>query len=153
MSVESNSAPRVSWVAKLAFSIQAFLLKRGWMGPAGDYLMAITTSGRKTGKQFTVPVGYLNDDDAVIAMNPTGNSNWMKNVQTNGEATLAIKGKSMPMQGKLVADPVEKRRIFDIYKQKPDVFPRYFGVTVDAPEGELNAALDKAHFVRFERLD
>ncbi|KAA3643360.1 MAG: nitroreductase family deazaflavin-dependent oxidoreductase [Chloroflexi bacterium] len=150
MTNESGSGPRVSWFAKLAFRIQAFLLKRGWMGPAGNFLMAITTTGRKSGKQFTVPIGYLNDGDAVIAMNPTGNSNWMKNVQANGDVLLHIKGQSISMQGRLVSDPVEKRRIFDIYKQTPDTFPRYFGVTVDAPEGELNAALDKAHFVRFE---
>ena len=150
MTNESGSVPRVSWFAKLAFSMQAFLLKRGWMGPAGNFLMAITTTGRKSGKQFTVPIGYLNDGEAIIAMNPTGNTNWMKNVEANGEALLHIKGQSMPMQGKLVSDPVEKRRIFDIYKQTPDTFPRYFGVTVDAPERELNAALNKAHFVRFE---
>jgi len=153
MAIKSGASSRVSWLGKQAISIQAFLLKQGWMGPAGQYLMAITTTGRSSGKEFTVPVGYQQDEQAIIAMNPTGNSNWIKNVSFNGQATLHIQGQSIPVRGELVLDPVEKRRIFNIYKQKPETFPRFFGVTVDASEGELNAALDKAHFVLFHRLD
>ena len=45
--------------AKFAMGVQIFLLRRGWMGKMDDFVMIITTTGRKSGKKFTTPIANL----------------------------------------------------------------------------------------------
>ena len=48
-----------------------------------------------------------------------------------------------------VKDQAERERIFELYKrERAKNFARLFGVTVDAPEAELKAALATRDFVK-----
>jgi len=151
---EATAKPvrQVSGFSKFAFGLQVFLLRRGWMGSMGDFVMVITTTGRKTGRKFTIPIAYKLDGEEVIAIN-RGNSNWFRNVVANGQAIIEIKGKVMPVQGEVVKDETERQRIFDVYKTDPAVMDRLFHVTPDSPEDEQQAALAKWQFVKFRKLN
>jgi deazaflavin-dependent oxidoreductase (nitroreductase family) len=147
----SNIPPRINSLQKFALALQVFLLRRGWMGPAGDFLMAITTTGRKTGRTFTIPVSYMRDGDDIIAPNP-GNSNWFHNVLANGQAIIEVKRQQMPVTGTLVKDEAERQHIFSLYRNgDQQVFERIFKLPPSAPEETLQAELRKWQFVRFKR--
>ena len=147
----STTPPKINRFQKFALSLQVFLLRRGWMGPAGDFLMAITTTGRKTGSTFTIPISYLRDGDDIIALNP-GNSNWYRNVLANGQAVIEVKGQRMPVSGSLVEEEAERQRIYNLHRQgDPKIFERIFKIHPDASEEQLQAALKKWQFVRFKR--
>jgi len=134
--------------AKFAMGVQIFLLRRGWMGKMDDFVMVITTTGRKSGKQFTTPIAYQRDGENIIAVNP-GNSNWLHNVVSSGEAILEIKRQVIPVTGAVVKDDQERQRIFDLYRQNPSTFERLFKVPANAPETDLQQAMAKWQFVRF----
>jgi deazaflavin-dependent oxidoreductase (nitroreductase family) len=136
--------------AKFAMGIQIFLLRRGWMGKMDDFVMIITTTGRKSGKKYTTPIAYQRDGEHIIALNP-GNSNWFHNVAANGEAVLEIQRQEIPVTGVVVKDDQERQRIFNLYRQNPSTFERLFKVLANAPENELQQAMAKWQFVKFAK--
>ena len=136
--------------AKFGMGIQMFLLRRGWMGKMDEFVMIITTTGRKSGKKFTTPIAYQRDGENIIAVNP-GNSNWLHNVVSSGEAILEIKRQVIPVTGAVVKDDQERQRIFDLYRQNPATFERLFKVSASAPETELQQAMSKWQFVKFAK--
>ena len=136
--------------AKFAMGVQIFLLRRGWMGKMDDFVMIITTTGRKSGKKFTTPIAYQRDGENIIAVNP-GNSNWLHNVAASGEAMLEIKRQVIPVSGVVVKEAQERQRIFDLYRQNPATFERLFKVPASAPETELQQAMAKWQFVKFTK--
>lgn len=146
----TNIPPRVTSFQKFGLAMQVFMLRRGWMGPAENFLMVITTTGRKTGRSATIPIAYKRDGDDIIALNP-GNSNWFRNVLANGQAVIEVKRQRMPVTGTLVENEAERQRIFGMYRSDdPKVFERIFKLLPSAPEEELQAELRKWKFVRFK---
>lgn len=136
--------------AKFAMGVQMFLLRRGWMGKMDEFVMIITTTGRKSGKQFTTPIAYQRDGENIIAVNP-GNSNWFHNVDANGEAILEIQRQVIPVKGAVVKDDQERQRIFNLYRQNSTTFERLFKVPASAADTELQQALAKWQFVKFAK--
>ena len=144
-----SAPPKVSASAKFALGAMTFLLRRGWMGPASDILMVITTTGRKSGKQHSIPIGYLRDGDDFIALTNKNPSNWYRNVLANGEVTLEIKKEKFDVQGTPITDEAERQRIFGLYRQNTKYFKSNFGIDAGSPENELQDALAKRIFMRF----
>ena len=131
--------------------MQTFLLRRNWIGGMSNFIMVITTSGRKSGKQFSTPIGYIYDGDDLISLNPNGVSNWYRNVLAKPDVKLNIKGVDYNARGEHITDEKEKARLFEIYKRDYTlVFPRLFGVAVDASADELAHALASREMVRFK---
>ena len=143
--------PKVSPRAKIALGFMTFLLRRGWMGPASDIIMVITTTGRKPGRKHSIPIGYLRDGNDVVALTGEKVSNWFRNVLANGEATLEIKKEQLDVRGELITDETERQRIFKMYQQNEKYFKSNFGIEVNSPESKLQAALAKRRFIRFKR--
>lgn len=144
----STTPPKISAFQRFGLNAQVFLLRRGWMGPAGNFLMVITTTGRKSGRKATIPISYKRDGNDLIGLNP-GNSNWFHNVLVSREATLEVQGEKIEVKAKLVEDETERQRIFNLYKDDANIFQRIFKVSVTAPEEELQKELKKWNFVRF----
>ena len=146
----STEPRRISPIAKLAFKAQIFLLRRNWMGPAGNIIMVITTTGRKSGKAFTTPIGYQRDGETVVAFNVGGISNWYKNLAQNPLVSLEIKKKTYKMRGVYITDTDEIRRILELYKrEQPTMLPRFFDIASEASGDDLMKAAEKVRFVRF----
>lgn len=144
----TTTPPKISGFQRFGLNAQVFLLRRGWMGPASNFLMVITTKGRKTGRKATIPISYQRDGNDLIGLNP-GNSNWYLNVLVSKEATLEVQGQKFDVTATLVEDESERQRIFNLYKADANTFQRIFRIPVTAPEEELQNALKKWQFVRF----
>jgi len=152
MSTFTTPPPKVTSRAKLALGFMTFLLRRGWMGAASDILMVITTTGRKSGKEYNIPIGYLRDSNDIIVLSSVNPSNWFRNVIANGRATLEIKKEKFDVQGELITDEAERQRIFSMYRQNQKYFKSNFGLELNSPENELQAALAKRRFIRFKKI-
>ena len=128
-------------------SFQVWLLRRGLMGSMADEIMVITVTGRKSGRQYSTPIGFLRDGETIIAL--SRGSNWFKNAVATGTAQIEIKGGRRRCSVTPVKDQAERERIFELYKrERAKNFTRLFGVAVDAPEAELKAALATRDFVK-----
>jgi deazaflavin-dependent oxidoreductase (nitroreductase family) len=146
----TKTSPKITRFQKFGLGMQVFMLRRGWMGSASDYIMVITVKGRKSGRQYSTPIAYQRDGQNIIAINQ-GWSNWFRNVKANGEATLEIKKEKIKVQAMVVNDEQERNRIFSLYKKDPNTFERLFRIPVSAPEAELQKVMSKWQFVKFTR--
>jgi deazaflavin-dependent oxidoreductase (nitroreductase family) len=141
-----TTTPQLPKMAKAAMSVQVWLLRRGLMGSLADEIMVITVTGRKSGRQYSTPIGFLRDGETIIAL--SRGSNWFKNAVATGTAQIEIKGVTTKVSVTPVKDQAERERIFELYKrERAKNFTRLFGVAVDAPEADLKAALATRDFV------
>jgi deazaflavin-dependent oxidoreductase (nitroreductase family) len=128
---------------------QTFLLRKDWLGRMGDLILVITTTGRRTGKRVSTPVGYVRDGDGWAALSyPT--SNWYRNLRRTPEAMLEIRGKAMRVRAEFVDDEPGRQRLVDLYRQqRARNFRMFFNVPMDAPPEELARGIAARAFVRF----
>ncbi len=146
----NTESRRISPIAKLAFKAQIFLLRRNWMGKMGKIVMIITTTGRKSGKLFSTPIGFQRQGNNILAFTIGGISNWYKNVEKNPVVTLEIQQKKQQMRGEHVTDMNDISQILELYqREQPNMLPRFFGIPADAAGEDLLKAAEKVKFVRF----
>jgi len=110
---------------KVIFKVQMFFIRRGMMG---ERIMIITTTGRKSGKHFSTPIGFVRDGDKLYALNRDGSSNWYKNALASNEATLEIGGKVFAVYAEAVTDEAERSHVFhDLYQKSQAMIYKRLG--------------------------
>jgi hypothetical protein len=70
-----------------------------------QHVMLITFTGRKSGKVYTIPVGYVRADEAILTSTLRSNR-WWKNLCGGAPVTLYLQGREL----KGSADVVNPRR-------------------------------------------
>ena len=71
-------------------------------------LMLLTFTGRRTGRRFTIPVGYHELADGMWVL--TG-SQWRFNLRGGAPVVVRLRGADRPGRGTLVDDPDEVARV------------------------------------------
>jgi|HigsolmetaAR202D_1030399.scaffolds.fasta_scaffold27266_2 deazaflavin-dependent oxidoreductase (nitroreductase family) len=78
-------------------------------------VLLLTTTGRKSGKQRTVPVAYIKDNNSyiVIASNSGQPKHpaWFHNIKSNPTATVQIGRSTFKVQAE-IADPAKKEKLW-----------------------------------------
>ena len=54
--------PTLNGFMKAAMNAQVWMLRRGLMGSMSDQIMVITVTGRKSGRRYSTPIGFLRDE-------------------------------------------------------------------------------------------
>jgi F420H(2)-dependent quinone reductase len=93
----------------------------------GDVLL-LTTTGRKSGKQRTVPLLYIRDGSAYVITASAGGADrhpgWFFNVRSNPQATIQVKDKQMRVVAE-VAGPGKKSELWAQLLEIAPFFARY----------------------------
>lgn len=102
-------------------------------GPlAGANLVLLTTTGAKSGRPRTSPVGYTRDGEryVLVGSNSGGptNSAWVANVKAHPEVTVEVGTKTFPARAK-VTEGAERRRLFDAHARVIPIFTEYERMT------------------------
>lgn len=83
--------------------------------PGGYGLARLTATGRRSGEQRSVMIGYFEDGDDIVTMAMNGwgapEPAWWLNLQTNPEATLELPQGARNVVGR-AADGVERDRLW-----------------------------------------
>lgn len=78
-------------------------------------VMLLITTGRRTGREFTTPLLYLEDDAGYVAVasngGTAGDPDWWLNLRANPEAMVEIGGKRLRVWAEVVEGD-EKRRLW-----------------------------------------
>jgi hypothetical protein len=109
-----------------------------WLVSPG--LMGVTITGRRTGRTYTIPVGYHDVGDAVVVLVSDGpGRSWWRNFLTSHPAVLTLRGRAVPARG-LALDPAsdEFRERAEQSFTRAAFIARIFGVDFD-PERGLSA--------------
>jgi F420H(2)-dependent quinone reductase len=80
---------------------------------AGGRVLLLTTTGRKTGREHTVPLLYLRDGEGVVVVASNGGTAshpaWWLNLMTNPEATVEVGGRKVLVRAEEVGSEERKR--------------------------------------------
>lgn len=98
-------------------------------------VMLITTVGRKSGKQFTTPIGYARDAEYIYVAtrrNESGKiSNWFLNLKANGKSWLQIEDKKYRAQAEAFDDDEHVKEIMEKWAKVYPQYFRFFGVKLN----------------------
>ena len=106
-----------------------YVLTGGRIDPSNDQagFLKLTTVGRKSGKQRTVPLLYIKDADSYVVTASNGGRDrhpgWFFNVRSNPEVTIQVKNQPKKVVAE-VAGP-EKRSV--LWANLLEIAPMYGG--------------------------
>jgi deazaflavin-dependent oxidoreductase (nitroreductase family) len=117
-------------------------LKTPLHGLVSGNTMLITFTGRKSGKQYTTPVGYIRDGDTVICLT---HSRWWKNLEGGAKVSLRIRGRDVQGLAQPVADDVPRiaEGLRKFLVQVPS-WARFYDITLDEEGAPKAADLERA---------
>jgi deazaflavin-dependent oxidoreductase (nitroreductase family) len=88
-------------------------------------ILLITTTGRKSGKRRTNPIGYIEDDGAYAVVASAGgqekNPAWFFNLRSNPDVEIRVQARTLRARAD-VAGADEKARL---WPRLTDVYPKY----------------------------
>src|SRR5262245_28249362 len=106
-----------------------WLLSRG--------LTLVTVTGRRTGRRYTIPVGYLETSDAVVVLvGDAPSKTWWRNYMDAGPIEVRLRG--VPCVGDAVVVPPgseQFRRTAEESFRRSRIIPRLFGIAFDPSRG------------------
>ena len=110
-----------------------------WLLSAG--LMLITVTGRKTGRRYTIPVGYHQVADAVVIMIADAPSKtWWRNYRTAGPIELCLRGRRYEGRAQVLPpDASEFRERAAASVGRSRLIAWIFGVDFDPRRGVTDA--------------
>ena len=106
-----------------------FVLRSPLHGVISKYLLLITFTGRKSGKTYTTPVSYAQENGDVTIFT---HANWWKNLRGGARVRLRLRGRDVDGQAEPIAEP--KQEIADAlaaHLRKSPFDARYYDVTID----------------------
>ncbi len=117
-----------------------------------NQVMLITTTGRKTSRLFTTPLGYVEGSQYVYAVTRGGDqiSNWFKNVEKNPRVKLQIGERVLTATGEVLQDPDQIKQVLRLFLQHRPNYQRFLGVGANASDAELDKVVLKWRAVRFQ---
>ena len=109
------------------------------MGPRRTPMVLLTIRGRKSGEPRTTPVNVFHRGDRHYVFGTFGETNWVRNLRSAGEAILTERGRRVPVDA--VELSVEEgapvlRELLEPLLRTPlaaRVLPRFYHVTPGAP--------------------
>lgn len=101
--------PLPKWAYAIVNPAMAAILRSPLHRPLSNALMLLTFHGRKSGKRYTIPVGYLEQGNRLYIFCHAG---WWKNLPGQ-RVTVRLRGKDVPGIAQQLED---KQKIADIVR-------------------------------------
>jgi deazaflavin-dependent oxidoreductase (nitroreductase family) len=109
----------VKFILKMLVPIMVFLYRVTGGGFGGRVqslpVLLLTTTGRKSGKTRTVPLGFLRDGSAYVIIASYGglprNPAWYLNLNSQPEATIQVKRQKLRVKAE-TANPEKRRELW-----------------------------------------
>ncbi len=79
---------------------------------AGLKILLLTTTGRKSGKEHTTPLGYFEQDGDYVIIASNGGADkhpfWFLNLKSNPDVSIEIKDKKIPAEAREADEATRK---------------------------------------------
>lgn len=89
-------------VMRLVNPIVAAILRSPFHRLLSRHVLLLTYTGRKTGKQFTIPVGYTREGDTLTVF--SGHHVWWKNLRGGAPVAVYLEGRQRTAHAELIED-------------------------------------------------
>lgn len=125
-----------------------FMLRTPFAGAARKQFMVLTVRGRKTGRQYAIPLSAHFVDNTLYAMTDAG---WKHNFRDGATAEVLHDGQTTTMHGELITD---RATVADLFHRCAESYgvkraQRMMGLTFRDPQiptlEEFTEAVDREH--------
>lgn len=103
----------------------------------GGGLMLVTVTGRRTGRRYTIPVGYQRDGDVLhVLVSKARRKQWWRNFRTPAALEVELRGERFAATGHVV-DPRSERffAVVEATLRRLPMLARQFGIVWDPRAG------------------
>ena len=91
-------------------------------------LVLVTYRGRRTGREYTIPVAYARTDGTLVAVTPKSETVWWTNFREPTACALRLRGERRPAEGVVVTDEATRTDLLETYAAQRRVLARVLGV-------------------------
>jgi deazaflavin-dependent oxidoreductase (nitroreductase family) len=137
-------------------SIMAAVLRSPLHGMMSRSLLLLTYTGRRSGKQFTLPLQYLEDGTTLaIWAGAPGGKTWWRNFETPEAVTVRLRGVDRAGTAHLITNAAARARYVREYVSRfpyttPSGRPKFFGKRWHPDDAELARVADAVVMVAIE---
>jgi deazaflavin-dependent oxidoreductase (nitroreductase family) len=143
---------------KIANPFVRLILRSPLHGLFSAALLLITYRGRKTGKQYSLPVQYVQDANHIyIIPGAPEQKTWWRNLQAGAPVQVTLRGKTLTGNGFLLEHDADAEIIlkgFGLYLQRFPVLAKYHHIRIEADgnfnEVDLRQAAETVVMIRVE---
>jgi len=132
-------------------SVVIWVLRSPFHYPLSLGLMLLTVTGRRSGRRYTIPVGYQRSGESfVVLVSKARRKRWWRNYLTPGPVELRVRGQTLGGQACCVPSGSEEfREALDSTFRRYSALSRQFGISYDSrfgltPEQQTKLAEDAA---------
>lgn len=131
----ASSAPAPERPQTLAYQRAANRVVRGLLATPGvsagigKYLITLYVVGRKTGRQYTVPVAYTQHEGKLLIGTGFG---WARNLRTGDPLEVRYKGRRRTAKVEVVRDESGVVALYDVICRHNKNFAKFNKITFDA---------------------
>jgi hypothetical protein len=139
---EPHGPPMPKFMFKLVNPLMKWMLNSPFHGRMSQRLMVLSFTGRKTGKHYSTPVGYVQQNNELFVFT---HSPWRNNFKKPAPVSMRIQGKDVTGTAHLVSDPLRiKQMIQALAATNGEDLSRRMGFWVEnldtaSPEAVLEA--------------
>jgi hypothetical protein len=147
--VTASRAPVPPFLIKIMNPVMKLVLRSPIHGVASKQIMLLSFKGRKTGKRYTTPVGYVRKNNELTVYT---HARWWQNLRGGAPVTMRLQGR----ESSGVAETVDKyetvkRMVRDLMEKNGEKMSRRMGFWIENPDpspDELRQATQGVTFIR-----
>jgi deazaflavin-dependent oxidoreductase (nitroreductase family) len=98
----------------------------------GTTILLLTTKGRTSGEQRTMPLIHRADNGRWVVVASKGGApdhpGWFKNLEADPQATIEVRGETIPVRAR-VAEGEERERLWSVMTEVWPAYDEYQGKT------------------------
>lgn len=125
--------------------IMKLLLRSPWHRVASQEIMLITVTGRKSGKRYTTPVNYVEDEESgILTVLTHQHRTWWRNLGDGAPVTVLVRGKTLTGTGYAYTAGSDLAERFFYYLSAHPKLAQHFDVGLHPNGQPIRAAAEKA---------
>ncbi|QWF82558.1 hypothetical protein HUW46_05996 [Amycolatopsis sp. CA-230715] len=105
-------------------------------------LAVVTITGRKTGRAYRIPVGYVEHHGDILVGSP---GNWAMNLRGGATAKVRVRGEERAMHAQVITKPDQAASLYKIILVRNPVHGKFAGIELDN-DGNLDPDRLRAAF-------
>jgi hypothetical protein len=133
--MSENTAPRAQTLPIQGFAnrIVRGMLRTPLIAPLmGRQLVTLYVTGRKSGREFVIPIAYIPDGDSLLGGSPFA---WGRNLRSGDVLPIRLKGKLREADVEVFTDQADVVRLYDRMCRANKTFAGFNKITID-PKGD-----------------
>ena len=134
MSTSTRSKPTQSRVQRIGDAVVRFILRSPMHRILSGKLILVTVVGRKTGREYTNPVGYAEHEGQLLV--GTG-ANWRRNIRPGDPIRVRLRGKDIRTEAEVITDEDIAADLYPVIVTANPTHGRFAGINLES-DGTVN---------------